>query len=143
MGEFAAWDLGSRAFLFDTLVMAYGWVLVVAVIAPRLPRTAPGSWQHLPVLCWGLVSAWRHLELLWWRTSYHGPPPQVFWVVAYESLLGLCAVCAVQVGVLTLAGRPAWALGAFGRYRMVMIVVLLTVILDIFFTLRFMGIWRL
>ena len=153
MGEFADWDLTSREFLYTTLVLRYGWVLALAVVVQFLSRpgiafvrpAGSGGWQHLPVLCWGLVTGWRHLDFWYSMTAFHAMP-ELYLIVVYESLLGLCAVCAVQVAGLTLAGRPAWNLGTTGRHRAAMIVALLTVTLDVFFYLHAIGIlrqWRL
>lgn len=149
MGEFADWDLTSKQFLYTTLVLRYGWVLALAVVVQLLSRprltfeglAGSGGWQHLPVLCWGLVTGWRHLDF-WFSMVVSHAAAELYLIVVYESLLGLCAVCAIQVAGLTLAGRPAWNLGTTGRHRVAMTVALLTVTLDVFFSLHATGIFR-
>ncbi len=148
MVDFADWNLMSWEFLFTTLVIRYGWVLALAVVVQVLTRKArpldtpaeASRWQHLPLLCWGLVTGWRHLDF-WYSMMVCFSSAEIYVIVAYESLLALCAVCTVQVTGLTLAGRPAWTLGTTGRHRVAMTAALLAVTLDIFFSLRALGIF--
>ncbi len=149
MVDFADWNLISWEFLYTTLVIRYGWVLALAVVVQVLTRTARPSgtpaeasrWLHLPVLCWGLMTGWRHLDF-WYATLVCFGSAEIYVIVAYESLLALCAVCTVQVTGLTLAGRPAWTLGTTGHRRVAMTAALLTVTLDVFLSLHVLGYFR-
>ncbi len=152
------WDPLSQEVLFDTLVIRYGWVLALAliiVVAGRWCRQMPIAsrwrhsswrrfgddsvadrrWHHLPILCWALVSARNHLDLFGSLTYCQGPSVEWYWIVAYQSMLGLCAVCAVQVVGLTVAGESAHSLGATGYHRAAMTCALLAVAADTFFYL--------
>ncbi len=150
----SAWDPLSWEVLIDVLVTRYGWVMIFALIvcgvARRSPRTLstcrrsgrlrfrrhPATdrrWYHLPVLCWALVSARQHLEL--WDSLVFCQSPytaETFWITAYESALGLCCVCAVQIAGLTAAGEPAHSLGTTGYRRAAMVSALLAVTMDMF-----------
>ncbi len=123
------WDPLSGELLVDTLWLQYGWVLALAL---WLGVRCRARWQHLPVLCWALISARHHLEF--WEASIYcqGPSTWSYWVMGYQNMLGLCAVCGVQVVGLSIAGRPAGSLGTTSFRRLAMISALAAVTMDMF-----------
>ena len=133
MAGLKGWDPLSRELLVDVLVVQYGWVLALALCIGVARTRGKAHWHHLPVLCWALVTARSHLsDFVAGCGMGLGPMPQAYWIAGYESLLGLCGVCVVQVLGLSFAGRPAMSLGATGIRRLAMTMALLSVMMDMF-----------
>ncbi len=83
------WDPLSQEVLVETLVVQYGWVLAFAMGLGVACRRGREHWQHLPVLCWALIAARHHLDFWWGCAISHGPSIEMYWVMAYENMLGL------------------------------------------------------
>lgn len=132
----SGWDPLSRDLLVEVLIVEYGWVLALALLVGLARGNGRAHWNHLPMLCWALVTAWRQVEGFD-RGCGPGVVPTTLelWAGGYQSMLGLCAVCVVQVLALSMAGRPAISLGATGLRRLALTGALVSVTLDMFFFL--------
>lgn len=134
MSELKDWHPLSMEVLVDVAVQ-YGWIMVLAVLFGVWRTGGRVYWQHLPVLCWALVSTRHHLDYFEGTAMSHGPAIEAYWLVAYESMLGLAGVCVVQILVLSMVGKPATSLGTTGFPRLAMTTALLTVTVDLLFFL--------
>ena len=127
------WDPLSSEVLIDTLAIQYGWIMVFALVLGLARGRGTANWYHLPVLFWALVCV-QNLRQNFLLGCYYGPGPiaEEFWIVGYQSLLGLCGVCVAQVLGLSISGKPAASLGTTGSRRLAMTSALLAATTDLF-----------